>query len=187
MKRKLNDEEVIRQYLTTSPNDCFETLYNRYVKKVYSRCLSLTKDSEKAQDFTHDIFIRMFSRLDRFEERSSFSTWLYSISYNYCVDQIRLGGRLQTTALAENDESADDRYAAPNDSEELDEARQRLSWAMKQITQDEAMILRLKYQEGLDIQQIATRLNLNDSAVKMRLKRSRDKVKQLCGQAAYAI
>ncbi len=184
MKRKLNDEEVIRQYLATSPNDCFETLYNRYVKKVYSRCLSLTRDSDKAQDFTHDIFIRMFSRLDRFEERSTFSTWLYSISYNYCMDQMRLGGRLQTTELIEGEET-ESRYAVSEEGEEMDEDRQRLSWAMKKITPDEATILRLKYQEGLDIQQIAVRLNLNDSAVKMRLKRSRDKVRLLCGRAAF--
>ncbi len=178
MKTKLNDEEVIRQYLETRPNDCFETLYTRYVRKVYNRCLSYTKDSEKAQDFTHDIFIRAFSRLDRFQERSTFSTWLYSISYNYCMDQIRVANRMNTTPL---DDEIDCQMPSTDEYEAKEQSLQQLSNAMSTISPQESMILRMKYQEGLDIQQIAERLNLNDSAVKMRLKRSRDKVRRLCG------
>ena len=117
MKLNLNDEELIKQYLTTSPNDCFETLYDRYVGKVYNRCYSLTKDAEKAQDFTHDIFIRMFSRLDRFQGRSTFSTWLYSISYNYCMDQLRASKRMTTTGL-ENDADYDSIPANDSDDSE---------------------------------------------------------------------
>ncbi|GAB3569757.1 RNA polymerase sigma factor [Spirosoma luteolum] len=182
MKTKLNDEEVIRQYLGTSPNDCFETLYTRYVRKVYNRCLSYTKDSEKAQDFTHDIFIRAFSRLDRFQERSSFSTWLYSISYNYCMDQIRVANRMSVTSL---EDDLDYNLAVSDEYEQKEESLQQLSEAMSTISPQEAMILRMKYQEGLDISQIAKKLNLNDSAVKMRLKRSRDKVRRLCGDSLF--
>lgn len=176
MKPILNDEEVIRQYLTTRPNDCFETLYNRYVRKVYNRCYSLTKDSEKAQDFTHDIFIRMFANLNRFQERSTFSTWLYSISYNYCMDQLRASNRMSTTSL---DHELDDRYNYTDESDTTEDSLQELTRAMNRLAPQEALILKLKYQEGLDVRQIAKELNLNDSAVKMRLKRSRDKVRQL--------
>lgn len=184
MKVNLKDEEVIRQYFSTSPNDCFETLYNRYVGKVYSRCLSMTKDTDKAQDFTHDIFIRMFARLDRFEERSSFSTWLYSISYNYCIDQIRVAKRLPVTAL---DEDIDCSLPATDDAERTEYDLQQLAQAMSTLTPQEAQLLRLKYQEGLDVQQIAAKLNLKNSAVKMRLKRARDRVRGLCGESAFQL
>lgn len=182
MKSKLKDEEVIRQYLTSQSGDCFETLYNRYVNKVYKQCLSLTKDSEKAQDFTHDIFIKMFARLDRFQERSTFSTWLYSISYNYCMDQLRVSNRTPTMSL--EDESAE-QVAYVDDSDSAEHRLQLLSQAMNSLSKQEATLLRLKYQDGLDIRQIAQQLDLNDSAVKMRLKRSRDKVRHYCEQAAY--
>ncbi|UHG89243.1 RNA polymerase sigma factor [Spirosoma oryzicola] len=190
MKLTLNDEEVIRQFYTTRPNDCFETLYTRYVSKVYNRCLSLTKDSDKAQDFTHDIFLKMFAHLDRFEQRSSFSTWLYSISYNYCMDQLRIDSRMAVSTIDENrdddSDAVDNQFVSVNDSEELEESLLQLSRVMNKITPEESMILRLKYQEGLDIRQIASRLQLNDSAVKMRLKRSRDKVRHLCAMPAFA-
>ena len=184
MKLNLNDEELIRQYLNTSPNDCFETLYNRYVGKVYNRCLSMTKDTEKAQDFTHDIFIRMFARLDRFEERSSFSTWLYSISYNYCVDQLRVAKRLSTTAL---EEDIDCQLPTADDAERVEFSLQQLTQAMNSIAPQEAQILRLKYQEGLDVHQIAEKLNLKNSAVKMRLKRARDRVRFLCMESGLSL
>lgn len=182
MKPNMSDEELIRQYLQTSPNACFEVLYTRYVGKVYKRCFSLTKDSEKAQDFTHDIFIRMFNRLDRFQERSTFSTWLHAISHNYCMDQIRLAKRLPTTSLtSENDEYG---YTL-DDIDSVEYRLQNLSLAMKHIPAQEAALLKLKYQDGMPIQQIAAQLNLKDSTVKMRLKRSRTKVRQLYGAVAY--
>lgn len=176
MKVKVSDEELIRQFLQTRTGNCYEALYQRYAQKVYSRCLSLTRDAEKAQDFTHDIFIRLFARLDRFQERSSFSTWLYSITYNYCMDQIRSASRLSTTALDDMTEHP----AFSTDEAELQEySLQQLAKVMTKMPQQDAVLLRLKYQEGLDIRQIASQMNLNDSAVKMRLKRSRDRARRL--------
>ena len=65
----ISDEDMIRQYRTSQPNHCFEILYKRYVNKVYRRCLSMTKDPLKAEDFTHDIFLKVFNRLEAFQEQ----------------------------------------------------------------------------------------------------------------------
>lgn len=182
MELVLSDEELIRQYLGSRTTACFNALYNRYVRKVYNRCLSIVKDVEKAKDFTHDIFIRIFSRLEHFQERSTFATWLYAISYNYCMDQIRLSNRLATTSISNE---LDYEYTAGSDNtEEVEYSLQQLSHAMKAIPPQEAMILKLKYQEGLGVHEIAQQLNIKESAVKMRLKRSRSKVKQLCELAS---
>lgn len=175
MKTRLNDEEVIRQYRDTNPNDCFEELYSRYVQKVYHRCYSMTKDQAQAQDFTHDIFIKMFAHLDRFQERSSFSTWLYSISYNYCVDQIKRSKRLPVSSLEDDFD-----YGSSDDSDDREHTLVQLKRAVESLSDQEAHILRLKYQDGLDIMQIAEEMKLSESAVKMRLKRSRDRVRQRC-------
>lgn len=175
MKSHLTDEELIDNYLRTRANHCLETLYNRYFNKVYSRCLSITRDADKAKDYTQDIFIRMFGRLDRFQHRSSFATWLYSISYNYCMDQLRADKRLMTTTLDEQME-----YYSADDTESIEYSLQQLTLVLNTMPIQEAALLRLKYQEGLDIRQIATQLNINDSAVKMRLKRSRERAKRLC-------
>ncbi|WP_338871810.1 RNA polymerase sigma factor [Spirosoma sp. SC4-14] len=176
MNDVLTDEEMIRTYLPSQPTQCFETLYKRYVNKVYRRCLSLTKDSAIAEDFTHDIFIKAFDKLDAFQERARFSTWLYSIAYNYCLDQLKISKRLNLVAI-DNDSEHD----IP-DTEEgslREEATQLMLRAVNYLSHQETMLLRLKYEDGLSISEIAARYNIKASAVKMRLKRSRDRIYNL--------
>jgi RNA polymerase sigma factor (sigma-70 family) len=176
---QLNDEELIRMYLHTQQNNYFEVLYNRYVSKVYSRCLSLTKDVSRAEDYTHDIFLRVYGNLGKFKEHSAFSTWLYSISYNYCMDQIRSANRTLTVSLDDQQEHT----LTDSGDNDNDEAQfQQLAVAMNGITPEETRMLQLKYEEGLDIRAIAEYFSLKDSAVKMRLKRTRDKIRRLYGE-----
>ena len=169
------DEDLIRLYLSTQKNQYFETLYHRYAKKVFRRCHSLTKCSAKAEDYTHDIFLRVHQNLTNFKERSTFSTWLYSISYNYCMDQIRLGNRLPTVAI---DEELIQMMADNSETEQREEQLQVLALAIQAITSEETKLIQLRYEHDLDIKEIAQRYNLKDSAVKMRLKRTRDKIRE---------
>ncbi|GAB3883608.1 RNA polymerase sigma factor [Spirosoma agri] len=176
MNSQLRDEELIQMQLTTHRNDYFETLYKRYVAKVYQRCLQLIKDSAKAEDYTHDIFLRVYGNLNNFNGKSAFSTWLYSISYNYCIDQIRCANRNPIVSL----ETGQDYSSTDSTDQENRECQfQQLDKAMESISNDEALMLRMKYEDGLDIKEIAEHMHLKISAVKMRLKRSRDKVRQV--------
>jgi RNA polymerase sigma factor (sigma-70 family) len=179
MKGILTDEEMIRQYLPAQANQCFETLYNRYVDKVYRQCLSMTKDSEKAEDFTHDIFIKVFDKLDAFQQRSSFSTWLSSIAYNYCADQIRLSKRLPTTALHNQLEQ---NLAESQEVTIQEEAMQLVKRALESLSAKEQTLLRLKYEDGISIEELAQMYKLKTSAVKMRLKRSKARIQEFCAQ-----
>ncbi|GAB4049345.1 RNA polymerase sigma factor [Spirosoma litoris] len=178
MSTALTDEALIRQYMPEHPNQCFETLYNRYANKVYRQCLSITKDTDNAHDFTHDIFIKMFSKLDTFHERSTFSTWLYSITFNYCAGQLRLAKRLPLSSLEETDgpDTAVDNQETQNQEHSL----QVLQQAMTSLSTNEQTLLKLKYEQGMRIEEIAELYNLKISTVKMRIKRSREKVYRLC-------
>lgn len=160
----------------TLANDSFETLYNQYVGKVYKKCLSMTNDSEAAQDFTQDIFIKVFHKLGSFESRSTFSTWLYSVSHNYCLDQIRLGKRLSTESLSDNLVTA---VVEPDQSNSVELRLRVLEGAMNNLPAEEVTMLRLKHEQGLSIKAIARQYDLTESAVKMRLKRTRDKLYDL--------
>ncbi|QJD79715.1 RNA polymerase sigma factor [Spirosoma rhododendri] len=176
MNHQLRDEELIQQYLHTRENDYFEVLYNRYASKVYRRCLSITKDVARAEDFTQDIFLRIYGNLNSFKGRSAFSTWLYSVSYNYCMDQLRHASRTPLVALDERQEFV---YDDRNEQDCVDTQLYYLTTIMNTISPDEVRMIRLKYEDGLDVREIARQFRLNDSAVKMRLKRTRDKIRRL--------
>lgn len=171
------DEDLIRAYLETNHHKFFEILYNRYAGKVYRRCLSLTKDPEQAQDFTQDVFVRVLANLERFREKSAFSTWLYSITYNYCMDQLRRSGRTTLIPLE------DYHYESITDADDawmVELHHQTLDQALETMPPEEVQVLRLKYEKGLEIGEIAQMINVRDSAVKMRLKRTRDKLRKKC-------
>jgi DNA-directed RNA polymerase specialized sigma24 family protein len=72
--KNLSDEELVRLYIDTQRNAYFERLYERYCDKVYRKCLSFTKDPVRAEDFTHDIFLKLIIKLGGFREQAKFST-----------------------------------------------------------------------------------------------------------------
>lgn len=161
---------------TTLSPDNFESLYKSYVGRVYQKCLAMTKDSETAQDFTQDIFIKVFEKLGSFQNRSTFSTWLYSVSHNYCVDQIRMSKRFNTETLSNNLATA---VPEQDYSTSVEFRLQVLESLMKGLPAKEIAILKLKHEQGLSIKEIAEQYLLSESAVKMRLKRTREKLYDL--------
>lgn len=169
------DEELVRLYIDTQRNTYFEELYDRYVDKVYRKCLSFVKNEAQAEDFTHDIFLRVVLKLGSFKEHAKFSTWLYSITYNYCMDQVRQTKRQAEVALDENFDLADDGY----DLELVEMQTQGLKKALQKIDPDERAILLMKYQDDFSIKEISETFNITESAVKMRLMRTKEKLKKI--------
>lgn len=179
MKKKafkgVADEELVRLYVETQRNIYFEELYDRYVDKVYRKCLSFVKNEAQAEDFTHDIFLRVVLKVGSFKEHAKFSTWLYSITYNYCMDQVRQVKRQAEVALDENFDLADDGY----DLELVEMQTQGLKKALQKIDPDERAILLMKYQDDFSIKEISETLKITESAVKMRLMRTKEKLKKI--------
>ncbi|TXB52741.1 RNA polymerase sigma factor, partial [Phaeodactylibacter luteus] len=81
----MKDLEVIHSYLETQASVCFSVLYERYMGRIYAKCISILKNEAHAQDATQEIFTKIFLNLARFKEQAKFSTWVYSITYNYCI------------------------------------------------------------------------------------------------------
>ncbi len=169
------DEQLVRLFVETQRNSFFEQLYERYADKVYRKCLSFVKDQARAEDFTHDIFIKLILRMGSFKETAKFSTWLFSITYNYCMDQLRVIKKEAEDALDDDIEVEDE----TEDYEEIEMEAQRLKRALESINADERSILLMKYQDDFSIKEIADTFGLTESAVKMRLKRTKEKLRKL--------
>ena len=173
--KKLTDEQLVTLFIESQKNLYFEQLYDRYANKVYRKCLSFVKDDAKAEDFTHDIFLKLVLNICSYKETAKFSTWLYSITYNYCVDQTRSSKKYAEVGLDENFDLPDD----DDDSEIAELEAQQLNKAMKEILPEEKSILMMKYQDDMSIKEISDSLNISESAVKMRLLRSKGKLRKI--------
>ena len=173
-EKKLSDEEQVKLFIETQKNSYFEVIYDRYSDKIYRKCYSFVHNSAKSEDFMHDIFLKLLLNLSNFKESSKFSTYIYSITYNYCIDHIRQSKKIQEVEIAGDFEDDDPNWA---ETKEMD--AQKLSKALEAISTEEKTLILMKYQDDLSIKEICDAMNLTESAVKMRLKRTKEKVKSL--------
>lgn len=183
MAHRYSDEELVSHYVETRQNDFFEELYDRYCHKVHRKCLSFTKDQVQAEDLTQDIFLKLVTKLDSFKYQARFSTWLYSITYNYCADQTRIRSRRDEFTVGDDWELLG-AVQEENLMEQHEQSAQYLRQAMDMLAVEERQLLLMKYQQEVSIKELAGQHNLTESAVKMRLKRSRDRLRHFYWQVA---
>ncbi len=157
-------------------------LYNRYYKKVFNKCFSFTKKQEEAFDLAQEALMKAFDNIHSFKGESSFSTWLYTITHRHCLATLKKNGRFQFHSLEANSYRDDDQPdGTPAAEETSDRAEQELIMysLINALPDKERHLLKLKYLQGESVESLQTQLNISGSAVKMRLKRSREKLNML--------
>ncbi len=175
--RHMSDEELVKLFVETQENRYFEKLYERYSEKVYHKCLSFVKDTAKAEDLTHEIFLKLIFKLGTFKEDAKFSTWLYSITYNHCMDQLR-SNKKRGEVLQEEPIEVPDDIDLNNIFDGDDVQAKNLKIALDQLSVDEKGVLFMKYMDDMSIRDIADIFKVTESAIKMRLLRSREKLRK---------
>ncbi|MWW23903.1 RNA polymerase sigma factor [Algibacter lectus] len=177
---KKSDEDLIKGIVQSNDTLLFEVLYDRYATLVYNKCMGFAKDEDEAKDLTQDVFLKLFVKLASFKGNSKFSTWLYAFTYNHCVNYVtrntakKIEKQSVDYADAENVESLYEEEE--DDSSFLSMKVDKLKIALELISPEEKMILLLKYQDSLTIKEIEDVLGIGESAVKMRIKRAKDKL-----------
>lgn len=83
---KLTDEVLVELIARSKDPLLFKVLYERYVFKIFTKCLSFSKNYQEAEDLCQDIFVKLLDKIDSYKGESKFSTWLYSFTYNHCVN-----------------------------------------------------------------------------------------------------
>ena len=125
-----------------------------------------------------EIFIKVLLNLSKFNKKAKFSTWLYTITYNYCIDSIRKAKKLQSVSVddvAELEHEPD----TIDDKVLLETNIVRLKAILDVIPTEDKAILLMKYQDDMSIRDIGSVLSKSESAVKMKIKRAKEKfVKQ---------
>ncbi|PHN03730.1 RNA polymerase sigma factor [Flavilitoribacter nigricans] len=156
-----------------------EEIYRRYSGKVYHKCISLIKDSDTARDLTHDIFIKIFFNLDRFKAKGPFYSWVFAITYNRCFDYLNKRKRFQTVDITEVPQQNEIENTELQYKLFKEAKLEALEAAFKNLKAQERMVLSMYYQDKMSIKSMAILLKAGESAVKMRLKRSREHLAEL--------
>ncbi len=173
----LTDEELVRELQARMDADRFAVLYDRYSTRVFQKCVGMTRDRDLSKDLTHDIFLKAFINLTKFDHRSKFGTWLYSITYNYCLDHLRKAKRVREDEI---DERTQDGTPGDDGNEALllGLRAERLDQVLAEIDPADRAILLMKYEDDLPIKDMMEAFAVGESAIKMRLLRARERALQ---------
>jgi RNA polymerase sigma-70 factor (ECF subfamily) len=177
--KDLSDEDLVKAIVLKNDTLLFEILYDRYDKLVYNKCRGFSKHDDEAEDLTQDIFLKLFVKLKTFKGKSKFSTWLYSFTYNHCVNYVNRSTAKKIEKQSVDTDNLKDEHYGFQEQDEADIQNlkvEKLKEALDKISPEEKMILLLKYQDSLSIKDLCGVLDIGESAVKMRLKRAKEKL-----------
>jgi RNA polymerase sigma-70 factor (ECF subfamily) len=149
-------------------------------------CFSMLSNHTDAEEAAQDVFVKVYQSLNKFKGDSSFSTWLYRITANHCLDVLRKRNRRKNVsldAMVEQEGSQIQKlFATPGLADTQLENRQLADKILSTLSEDHRHILTLREAEGLEYQEIAEVLGCSLDAVKGRLARAR---KQLQGNLRH--
>jgi len=173
---------IIRRVQDGDPN-AFELLVTAYEKNVYNVALQMTGNREDAQDMTQEAFIKAYNSLSGFRGDSRFSSWLYRIVSNVCLDYKRKQSRRPASSLTVEDDEGEEQQLDVADESQSPEAllerkltREAVRKGLRQLPDEQRQILLLREIQGLSYEEIGEVMDLEAGTVKSRIFRARKKL-----------
>lgn len=163
----------------------FESLVVKYQTPVYRLCFRMVGNAEDAADLTQEAFVKAWRCLEGFQFKSAFSTWLFRLTSNVCLDHLRSRKRSQTVPLIVACEDSEELVIDPPDPaplpEEqlvLSEEQRCLQLAMDALEAEERRLLALRVVNDMSYAEIAALLEIKEGTVKSRLSRARERLRK---------
>ncbi len=165
--------------LRSGDNDAFRRLVETYRQKVFNTAISLMQDQGMAEDISQEVFVTVFRSIASFDERSSLSTWIYRITVNKCLDQLRARKRqkygLFSRFFNTNFEATatGDGFEHPGIRLEHKETARYLFMAIDTLPHNQKTVFVLAHIEELPQKEIADIMNMSIKAVESLLQRAK--------------
>ena len=173
---KENDQHYIH-LVQKGDTSAFAVLVDRYKDLVFTLSLKMLKDREEAEEVSQDTFVKIYKSLSKFNGEAKFSTWIYKVAFNTCLDRLKKNKRLQPVvdldALAEQESIS---FMNVLDSIEQKERQQMIQDCLHSLPGEDSFLLTLYYFEEQSLDEIAKIIGINPNNVKIRLYRSRKKL-----------
>lgn len=157
----------------------FKFLVEKYQNMVYTLALKITRHKEEAEDAAQEIFVKCYRGLRSYDGRAAFSTWLYRITYNHCVDVMKKHNRQWTEKWDDIGEVAETESHSFDEKIDLQEIKILLKDAILRLSPNDQVIVTLYYYDGLSLRDIAEVMGIRENNVKIRLYRIRSRLQQL--------
>jgi RNA polymerase sigma-70 factor (ECF subfamily) len=180
------DAELVASALRGS-QDAFRELVRRFERPVYSLVLRMVQDPATAEDLAQEVFVKAFRRLDSYDSRWKFSSWLFKIAHNTTIDHLRRGTPETVPLEAGEDDDgrgglaavlADDTVEDPRAAAERRDLGRSLERAIRRLRPDYREAVLMFYVHGSSYQEICEATGQPLGTVKTNLHRARKELAQ---------
>ena len=181
----MTEEQALIRQVQSGSHEAFAQLVKRHETHVYNLCLRMCGNPEDARDLSQEAFLKAWRGINLYKSESSFSTWLYRLTSNVCIDFLRRQKRRPTVSLTveDGDSSAEleieDLEPSPEEQVLHQERTRAVATAMTQLEEEFRLVLTLRVVQDLPYEEIAGILDIKVGTVKSRLARARLKLKKL--------
>ncbi len=187
----ITDEELMMR-VRDDDMDAYDLLIKRYEKRLLNFIYRLLQGLDEAEDLFQETFLRVFRSRKRYRAKANFSTWLYRIASNLCIDRLRKSGRQKTTSLDQELQNGRSRYdvlpdysLAPDVVMEREELQIEIQTALSSLPVHQRIVVIMSEYQGLNYFQIATALGCSVGTVKSRVHRARKQLKQVLSKFIF--
>lgn len=178
------DEASLIRAAQQGDQSAFARLVEANQGRIYSLCYRMTGNSEDAADLTQEAFLNAWRGLGSFGGQAAFSTWLYRLASNACIDFLRREKRRMALSMTQEEDEEGRQTDLPDErwAPERELERKELQTAVKEglstLSPEHRQVLLLRETEGLSYQEIAQCLSLEEGTVKSRIARARLALKE---------
>ena len=170
------DQALLERY-RGGDREAFTVLVVRYQRPIYNAAYWITRRAEDASDIAQTVFLRVAERLDEYDPRYRFFSWIYRIAVNESLNLLRRNGR--EDALDEGVDIPDVESAGPESQVGAAEVSKRIQIALMSMPTNDRMVLTLRHFSECSYQEIAQILELDEKTVKSRLFEARHRLAAL--------
>lgn len=168
-KKEKPDDELLSNYLETRNMEILGELFARHMHLVYGVCLKYFKEPEKSKDSVIIIFEKIVVEIDKYEI-SNFKSWLYVVTKNFCLMDLRKTKSGKTILISNDEELSgfmeNDTELHPIDKEPKETNEKALNDCIEKLKAEQKMCIRLFYFENKSYREICSQLKLEEKKVK---------------------
>jgi len=186
---RAKEDILLVQNALNGNSKAYEKLMNRYKRNVYYIAFKFLNNEIDAEDVTQECFMKAFASLDKYEAKFAFSTWLYKIASNTCVDYIRKK-KFETLSLQSNinnhnnDEETpiqinDTKFHTPDLGLEKKERVEIINKLVNKLPEKYRLLIELRYFQELSYEEISENTNLAIGTVKAQLHRAKELLQEI--------
>jgi len=181
--KHLSDQELMRIVQAGDVSPAAE-IYDRYSSRIYNFAYRFLRNSEAAEDATQEVFVKMLKHANQFHGDAKLSTWLFSITANWCRDYLRKADNKAKEAEDVLFQIPAPAELAPDRNLERRQDEQRIQKALSALTPEQREAILLSRYQGLSYAEIAQISGCSEGAVKTRVFRAMETLKKaLAGEA----